>query len=119
VNFLGLQTADEVAKYMRTSDFLMMFSNYANLPCVIAEALASGIPVVATDVGGISEMIQNDQLGALVEAKDEEALYLEVKKMLEGNQVFDKKYIAEFAGNNFSRKVIGERLLEMYGKALN
>lgn len=114
VNFLGLQSADKVAEYMRTSDFLMMFSNYENLPCVIVEALASGIPVVATDVGGISEMIQNAQLGALVKSKDEEALYLEVKKMLEGNNVFDKKYISNFAQNNFSQKVIGERLKEMY-----
>lgn len=114
INFLGLQTGKEVAKHMNTSDFLMMFSNYENLPCVIAEALASGIPVVATDVGGISEMIRNERLGALVEAKDEEALYLEVKKMLGENSSFDKKYISTFAQNHFSKKVIGERLLEMY-----
>jgi L-malate glycosyltransferase len=55
--FLGVQPITKVAEAMRQSDALVLFSNFENLPCVISEAHMVGLPVLSTNVGGISEMI--------------------------------------------------------------
>ncbi|MCC6599381.1 MAG: glycosyltransferase, partial [Crocinitomicaceae bacterium] len=66
ISFFGEQTWDFIAKKMTASHCLLLFSNYENLPCVIAEALASGIPVISTATGGIGEHISEDR-GVLVQ----------------------------------------------------
>ena len=53
VIFTGPKNSDEVAELMRETDAVVLFSRKENFPCVIAEAWASGKPVITTDVGGI------------------------------------------------------------------
>ncbi len=118
VEFLGIQSAQVVAEEMRNADFLLLFSNYENLPCVIIEAMASGIPAISTDVGGISEMIRNDKLGTLIPPRDEEALYQTIKSFIRKRNDFDKAFISHFAQHNFGKEFIGQRILEMYHKVL-
>ena len=55
VTFTGPQPIHRVAEAMREHDALLLNSRMENFPCVIPEAWATGIPVVATDVGGIGE----------------------------------------------------------------
>lgn len=61
----GKLAYEEVAKRMRESRVLIQFSNYENLPCTIGEALMSGLRVISSNVGGISELV-NSSNGALV-----------------------------------------------------
>ena len=55
VTFTGPQPIQRVAEAMREHDALLLNSRMENFPCVIPEAWATGIPVVAPDVGGIGE----------------------------------------------------------------
>ena len=57
MSFTGLLEGQKLADELASGDFLVMSSNYENMPVVILEALASGLPVVSTNVGGIKEMI--------------------------------------------------------------
>ena len=71
--FEGKKTTTEVAQLMSEHDCFLLFSNYENLPCVVVECLTMGLPVIGTNVGGVSEMI-NAANGFVIEAKDEKAL---------------------------------------------
>jgi glycosyltransferase involved in cell wall biosynthesis len=64
----------EVAAYMQAADLLCVPSDNEGVPNVILEAFASGLPVVATDVGGISEVLSQPALGELVERRNAQAL---------------------------------------------
>jgi glycosyltransferase involved in cell wall biosynthesis len=94
-----------------------LFSNYENLPCVIAEAFAAGIPVLSTNVGGISEFF-NEKLGILIEVKNETELLSSLNKMLDKQGEFDNSYIHKYAKENFSYDVIGKELLQIYQETL-
>ena len=57
VHFKGVIPYTEIANYMKACDLLVLPSWAEGLPNVVMEAMATGLPVVATDVGGIPEIL--------------------------------------------------------------
>ena len=81
VRALGLQdvvwlpgSRDDIALLMRHLSVFVMSSIAEGTPMTILEAMASGLPVVATQVGGIPEVVQPNHSGMLVPAQDPQAL---------------------------------------------
>jgi glycosyltransferase involved in cell wall biosynthesis len=72
VRFLGART--DVPDLMRAADGYAMSSAWEGLPMVLLEAAASGLPIVATDVGGNAEIVRDGASGRLVPAHDPAAL---------------------------------------------
>lgn len=58
-------TVDDVAKYMRAADFLVLPSWSEGLPNVLLEAAISGLPMIASDIGGNTDVIQHGRTGLL------------------------------------------------------
>lgn len=106
----------EVATQMATSDGLFLFSRFENLPCVILEAHCCGLPVIATRVGGVPEVV-NDSNGILVTPGDEDGLLLAMTALLDNERPFDRTHIAKEAEQRFSYSVIGRQLSEIYRNA--
>lgn len=79
----GIVPYKEVAYYMKISDMLVLPSWAEGLPNVVMEAMAVGLPVVATDVGGIPEVIENGVTGLSVPAKNIEKLTEAIIQMME------------------------------------
>jgi glycosyltransferase involved in cell wall biosynthesis len=113
VFFHGLKENDDLAGMMAEADFQVMFSRFENLPVVILESFACGVPVLSTDVGGISEYI-NDELGLLIRSEDEDKLLEKISFMLDNHEEYNKIKIREYAKSHFSKEVIGARLSEVY-----
>jgi len=113
VSFHGLKTKQEVAEFMRQCDFFVLSSLWENLPCVLIEAMASGLPIVATKVGGIHEII-NEKVGVLVPPKDVKALTEAIDHMLDHYQDYSAREIAEYAFDRFSYEAVGRQLNEIY-----
>jgi glycosyltransferase involved in cell wall biosynthesis len=108
---------DRVGSELRKSSALVMFSFYENMPCVILEALCSGIPVIATRVGGIPEVIQEDN-GILINAGDETALLEAMKEMISNYHLYNKENISRKAIGQFSYETIGKKITEVYDSVL-
>jgi len=113
VKFHGLKSKPEVAEFMRRCDFFVLPSVWDNLPCVLIEALASGKPVVASRVGGIPEIV-NNEVGRLVLPKDVNALAEAIDWMLDHYQEYSPAQIAQHARERYSYEAVGKQLHSVY-----
>ncbi|MBK9055133.1 MAG: glycosyltransferase family 4 protein [Chloroflexi bacterium] len=96
IRWHGYKAKSEVAEIMRQADFLVLPSLWENLPSVIAEALTTGLPVVATNVGGVPEMIDTTN-GRLVSPSDSEALSRAILDVGTHIKDFDRKKLNQTA----------------------
>ena len=87
--FLG-ERAD-AREILRVMDVFVLASLYEGLPVSILEAMAAGIPVVATNIGGIKEVVLNGKTGFLVKPGNSSALADKIKEVLE-NEEMGKKF---------------------------
>jgi glycosyltransferase involved in cell wall biosynthesis len=117
VRFTGTLPYAEVAREMQQAHALVHFSKYENLPCVINEALCCGLPVLTSDVGGISEII-NDSNGILVREGDINGLTNALVHFMKGVPVFQQDTIAAEAHQQFSYQSTGRSLIEYYQSVL-
>lgn len=116
ITFEGLKENEELVKYMQQADFQLLFSRFENLPVVIPESFACGVPFLSSNVGGIREHI-NPMLGKLVESENESQLLDSIQWMLDNLNTFDKDYIRQYAVDHFSEKVIGKQIAAVYKQA--
>jgi glycosyltransferase involved in cell wall biosynthesis len=63
VRFCG--TTDDIYSVMSKSDMFMLCSHYEGMPITLIEAMATGLPIVATPVGGVVDMIEHEKHGLL------------------------------------------------------
>jgi len=114
ITFTGLLENEKLIEAYQNSCFMVMFSNYENMPVVISESFSCGLPVIATKVGGIPEYV-NETNGLLVDAADEVALLGAIDYMLDHYHEFDKAKIRSEAIHIFGKQAVAEKLMELYG----
>jgi glycosyltransferase involved in cell wall biosynthesis len=72
VSCLGNRT--DVAELLAESDIFVLSTKWEGLPVSILEAMRAGLPIVATDVGGVAEMVKDGEQGFLTRRGDAEQL---------------------------------------------
>lgn len=117
ITFTGLKENKELVSLMQNADFQLLFSRFENLPVVIPESYACGVPFLSSDVGGIREHM-NTKLGKLVQSENETQLLEALQWMLDNAASFDKEYIRQYAIDHFSEKVIGNQIASVYKQAI-
>lgn len=115
--FIGEISYAEVASYMRESHCLVMNSIMENAPCVISEALCCGLPVIATSVGGIPEMV-NETNGTLIPVNDDDALMNAMKDMVSNYNSVKLEEISKHAIGTYSYGSISSAFDELYNSLL-
>lgn len=113
LSFFGVKAPVEIANIMQSNDLFILFSNYENLPCVISEALVSGLPVISSNVGGIKEMISQEN-GVLVEPKNQQQLLKELNNIMNNLNNYDRNKIAKHAIKRYSYEVVGKHFFDIY-----
>ena len=84
IRFVGL--VKNAPLYLAASDLYLLTSRWEELPISIVEALRAGLPVIATDTGGVSELV-DDQVGRLCKVNDEQALAGALVMLCEDDQL--------------------------------
>ena len=73
---------NDVPAQLAASDVFALWSNSEGMPMSVVEAMAVGLPIVASAVGGIPELVEDDVTGLLLAAGDEAALSTALNRLL-------------------------------------
>jgi glycosyltransferase involved in cell wall biosynthesis len=117
IHCTGEISYEQVAEELRKSSAFVLFSFYENMPCVILEALCIGIPVIATRVGGISEVI-GEHNGILIDAGDENSLMEVMTSMVLQTRQYDREKISRESSRLYSYETVGEKIIQVYDSVL-
>lgn len=117
VDFTGLLEGASLASLLGSADLLMLFSNYENIPVVINEAMACGVPTLATRVGGIPEYLES-YAGRMVEAADKDAFTRAVIDFLDEKWETDSERMRNKALEAFSMDAVATQFIGLYNEIL-
>lgn len=113
VTFHGYQAKLRVAELMRASHLFVLPSVVETFGVVLIEALASGLPVVATQTAGPSELI-SAEVGMLVPPGDVDALATAINTMLDQHLTYAPQALAAYAHRHFGYAPVSHRLDGLY-----
>ncbi|HRS05616.1 MAG TPA: glycosyltransferase [Candidatus Ratteibacteria bacterium] len=117
VFFEGMKHPEDVYQYLQEADFLITNSNYETFSVVTAEALACGIPVIATKCGGPEDFV-TEETGILIEPGNEKQLGDAIIYMLDNSDKYEKRKLMEYANKRFNSFTVGRQFYEIYEKIL-
>ncbi len=117
IKLFGRANREEVKELLQSSDAFVLSSQYETFGVVVIEAMACGLPVVATKCGGPESIIGNDKIGILSDI-NEDSLEDALKSLYNTKEKYDAHYIRTYTQNNFSEKSVCLKLNDIYKKVL-
>lgn len=117
VYFLGNQTHDMLCNIYNISDVLAVPSREEAFGLVALEGLACGVPVVATNSGGMNDFI-NKKVGILIDIENSDMLAENIEKIINKEVKFNKDKIAKYARKNYSQDKFMKSLIKVYKSSL-
>ena len=118
VHLLGER--EDIANLLHASDLQLLTSVSEGIPLCLIEGMAAGLPVAATSVGGIPEVIAHERQGILVGVSDVEALARAIERMTDDSALAEQLGTAgrERSMQEFSLETMAERYAETYRQML-
>lgn len=111
-------TTDDIYSVMTNSDLFLLCSHYEGMPITLIEAMATRLPIVATAVGGVVDMIEDGVEGVLCD-DDVEDIARKISIMLSDNKLRIKCGTnACVRSKEYSRERMGKEYLDLYKKIL-
>jgi len=119
ITFLG--TVHDVPKLLKTADIFVLATHYEGLPLSIIEAMRSGLPIVANDVGGISELVRHDENGLLCPANSTDAMANALEALINTPKTRTQlgKTSQQRFSNEFTDTVMFEKTAKVYQRLLS
>jgi glycosyltransferase involved in cell wall biosynthesis len=117
VTFEGLKDELQIATSMSQASILVLNSYFENQPVVILEALMCGLPVIAPDVGGISEII-NSNNGIIFKVEQPNALLAALEEWQQNTSRFNPRLISEEAAKIYSFEAVAKNLDMVYNNVM-
>ncbi len=118
VTFAG--ACEDPRVFYRDADLLALTSDWEGTPNVLLEAMASGLPVVATSVGGVPDVVQSEETGLLCEAGNVNAVAEQIVRLV-GDAELRRRVganAAAFIAQHYSCDALASNLLRVYEAAL-
>ncbi len=119
VKFLGVRK--DVKELMVSSKIFVLPSRWEGFGIVIIEAMSNMLPIIATSVGGIPEIIENGKDGILVPPENPKALARAISNLLENEELREKLSKAAYkkVKEEFSIKKYSVQMLDLYRSLIN
>ncbi len=122
VTFIGKVNWDEVVLFLNSGDIFIQpsikdeFGNVDGLPTVILEAMACGLPIVSSDIGGVNMVIKNGENGRIVTPGNIEELAEVIHEIVQDKDLLDKmgKYSRTLVENQFNWDMIAKKLVSNF-----
>jgi len=114
--------AKEVPAHLALADVFVLASYSEGRPNVVMEALAAGVPVIASNIEGVTDIIDNDHNGLIFQPDDHDALALAIRRLLKDSSMRQKyahegrKYILE---NKLNWSGSAKQYMNVYNEILN
>lgn len=117
VFFLGVR--NDIVDILAASDVFVLTSRWEGNPLSVMEAMVAGLPVIATAVGGVPELVSHGESGILCESENEEEIALAMMSLLQDTKY--RRKLARYAKNTsheFDLSVMGESYQALYENLL-
>ena len=118
VRFTGLLQGQDLVNELATGDCFVLPSHYETGGIVLLEAMACGLPVVATKVGALPEIV-NEQNGLLVPAGDTKALAEAMEQSCHTYNNYDTETLRGQVVKRYSKEKVGKLLDEWYQQVVS
>ena len=112
---------DDVPIRLSRSDVFILISDWEGLPLTILEAMRSGLAVIASNVGGVSELVANGDNGFVVDRGDQQGLVDALTQLIKSAELRKKQGISGQYRyrTNFTFDIMLDKILKIYQKVLD
>ena len=119
--FGGVLTTAEVSLVLKSADVLVLPSLYDNSPVCILEAMAAGVPVVASNVGGIPELVKCGKTGFLTQSDQLQEMIKRIKEIVMDRAMRERMSVAarERALERYTPQAVAAEHVVIYQKLLD
>lgn len=116
VKYLGSMDQVQVVKEMTMAHIFLLPSIAEALPVVLMEAQAIGLPIIATDVGSVDEVVIDQKSGFIVPVRDVDALAEKLEYLIEHPEILPGmgQYGRKLVEENYDINKLNQRLVEIY-----
>ena len=117
VHFAG--EVGNVHEYLQASDIFVLPTEEDAFPLALIEAMACGLPVISTPVGGIEEVITHRENGLIVETGNSQQLYDALHCLITDTSLSGSlgRAAVGTVQNRYSREIIANKYIELFGAA--
>lgn len=115
VNFKGQLSREKVIRALRQADIFVSSSRYETFGVAMAEAMATGLPVLATPTDGAKDILR-EETGILTADFSVDALTEGLRKMYFEHQKFDSQRILQHVLSHFDETIVAKQYLDIYKK---
>lgn len=121
IEILGWIKGDDIETAYKNADILILPSYDEGLPMSILEAVAHGLPVISTPVGGIPDSVEDGVNGFLIQPGDYKALAEKIELLANDQKLREKmgQESYKIAKEKFDIEIIAKQLLEIYDNLIN
>ena len=113
----GMLGREELRSQFEQADMLALPTHEDNCPMVVLEAQAAGVPVIASNVGGVPDLVEDEVTGLLVNPENPETFCTAVEKLIINNAPFKERLAVsalQKAGVKYHPRIIAGKHLEIY-----
>jgi len=119
INFQGVRM--DIGNFLNKADFFILTTNYEGFPLTIIEAMSCGLPIIATDVGGVKESVIDGFNGNLVRRGDVGSVVHAINLLYEQRDLL-KKYSENSRKlylEEFTVQIMTEKILDYYREIIS